>query len=162
MIAISSRLGRFRPSPTAEMGALFRRLKAECRDVIGLVNGEPDFETPEHVKQAGIRAIESGGTRYTDSNGTATLRQALSLKFKRENGLDYGPDQVVVSSGNKPLLHAAILAMTDPGDEVIIPAPHWVSHPDIVNIASVIGSWTSSFFEHLAGACLFPLPVVWR
>lgn len=135
MSQLSSRLGQFRPSPTTEMGALVRRLRAEGRDIIGMVNGEPDFSTPDNIKDAGIRAIATNNTRYTDSNGTAELRTALSAKFKRENGLDYAPDQIVVSSGNKPLLHAALLAMIDPGDEVIIPAPHWPSHPDIVQMA---------------------------
>ena len=135
MVKISKRLGEFRPSPTAVMGSLVRRLRAEGRDVIGLVGGEPDFTAPENVKAAGIRAIEAGQTRYTDSEGTLAVRQAISAKFKRDNGLDYPPDQIVMTNGTKPLLHAAMLAMTDPGDEVLIPAPHWVSHPDIARIA---------------------------
>ena len=135
MTQISARLGQFRPSPTVAMSALVRKLKAEGRDIIGLVGGEPDFATPEPIKQAGIRAINENSTRYTDVGGTLALRKAISAKFKRDNGLDYPPDQIVASSGTKPLLHAALIAMLDPGDEVIIPAPHWVSHPDIVRIA---------------------------
>ena len=138
MTHISARMGQFRPSPTAAMSALVRELKAQGRDIIGLVGGEPDFATPEPIKRAGIEAIERNRTRYTDVDGTLALREALSAKFKRENGLDYRAEQIVVSSGTKPLLHAALLAMTDPGDEVIIPAPHWVSHPDITRIAGAV------------------------
>ena len=138
MTHISARMGQFRPSPTASMSALVRELKAKGRDIIGLVGGEPDFATPDPIKQAGITAITNNITRYTDVDGTPALRQALSAKFKRENGLDYPPDQIVVSSGTKPLLHAALMAMTDPGDEVIIPAPHWVSHPDITRIVGAV------------------------
>ncbi len=138
MTHISARMGQFRPSPTGAMSALVRAMRAKGRDVIGLVGGEPDFATPEPIKQAGIAAINANQTRYTDADGTLALRQALSAKFKRENGLDYPADQIVCSSGTKPLLHAAMLAMTDPGDEVIIPAPHWVSHPDIARIAGAV------------------------
>lgn len=138
MTHISARMGQFRTSPTAATSALVRRLRTEGRDIIGLVGGEPDFPTPDPIKQAGIRAIETNQTRYTDVDGTPALRAALSAKFKRENGLDYPPDQIVVTSGTKPLLHAALMAMTDPGDEVIIPAPHWVSHPDIARIAGAV------------------------
>ena len=138
MTHVSARMGQFRPSPTGETSALVRRLKSEGRDIIGLVGGEPDFATPANIKLAGIRAIETNQTRYTDHDGTQALKQALSGKFKRENGLDYAPGQIVISSGTKPLLHAALLAMTDPGDEVVIPAPHWVSHPDITRIAGAV------------------------
>ena len=138
MTHISARMGQFRTSPTVATSALVRRLRAEGKDIIGLVGGEPDFATPDPIKQAGIRAIEANQTRYTDVDGTPALRAALSAKFKRENGLDYPPDQIVATSGTKPLLHAALMAMTDPGDEVIIPAPHWVSHPDIARIAGAV------------------------
>ena len=138
MTQVSARMGQFRPSPTIAMSALVRKLKAEGRSIIGLVGGEPDFATPDNIKDAGIAAIGRNETRYTDVDGTPALRKALSDKFKRENGLDYPPEQIVVSSGTKPLLHAALLAMTDPGDEVIIPAPHWVSHPDITRIAGAV------------------------
>ncbi len=138
MTHISARMGQFRPAPTIAMSALLRRLRAEGRDIIGLVGGEPDFPTPDNIKQAGIQAITDNVTRYTDVDGTPALRAALSEKFKRENGLDYEPDQIVVSSGAKPLLHAALMAMTDPGDEVLIPAPHWVSHPDIPRIVGAV------------------------
>ncbi len=138
MTHISARMSQFRPSPTTAMSALVRKLKAEGRNIIGLVSGEPDFPTPENIKEAGIRAITANNLKYTDVDGTPALRRALSAKFKRENGLDYPPDQIVVTSGAKPLLHAALMAMTDPGDEVIIPAPHWVSHPDIARIAGAV------------------------
>ena len=138
MTQVSARLGQFRPSPTVAMSALVRKLRSEGRDIIGLVGGEPDFATPEPIKQAGIRAIQTNDTRYTDVGGTPALRRAIAAKFKRDNGLDYAPEQIVASSGTKPLLHAALIAMTDPGDEVIIPAPHWVSHPDIVRIAGAV------------------------
>ena len=115
MTHISTRMGQFRPSPTGAMSALVRTLKAQGRDIIGLVGGEPDFATPDPIKQAGIAAINANQTRYTDADGTLALRTALSAKFKRENGLDYPPDQIVASSGTKPILHAALLAMTDPG-----------------------------------------------
>jgi aspartate aminotransferase len=136
--AVSARMGEFRPSASEVLSGLARRLKAEGRDVIGLVGGEPDFATPEPVKQAGIQAIITNQTRYTDAHGTPALRMALADKFRRENGLDYSAEQIVVSGGTKPVLHAALLAMTDPGDEVIIPAPHWVSHPDIARIAGAV------------------------
>lgn len=138
MTHVSARMGQFRPSPTIAMSALVRKLKAEGRSIIGLVGGEPDFATPDNIKEAGIRAIRENVTRYTDVDGTPALRAAISEKFKRENGLDYPASQIVVSSGSKPLLHAALMAMTDPGDEVIIPAPHWVSHPDIARIAGAV------------------------
>ena len=138
MTQVSARMGQFRPSPTVATSELVRRLRAQGRDIIGLVGGEPDFATPANVKQAGIHAIETNNTRYTDVDGTPALRQALSDKFKRENGLDYAPDQIVVTNGTKPLLHAALMAMTDPGDEVMIPAPHWVSHPDITRIVGAV------------------------
>ncbi|WP_158742626.1 pyridoxal phosphate-dependent aminotransferase [Acidisphaera sp. L21] len=138
MTQLSARMGQYRPSPTVAMSALVRKLKAEGRSIIGLVGGEPDFATPDNIKEAGIRAITTNNTRYTDVDGTVALRTALSEKFKTQNNLDYKPDQIVVTSGTKPLLHAALLAMTDPGDEVIIPAPHWVSHPDIARIAGAV------------------------
>ena len=123
MAHVATRISEFRTSPTGAMSALVRRLKAEGKDIIGLVGGEPDFATPANVKEAGITAIRNNRTRYTNVDGTPALKQALSEKFKRENGLDYTPAQIVASSGTKPILHAALMAMTDPGDEVIVPAP---------------------------------------
>jgi aspartate aminotransferase len=138
MAQLASRLTQFRPSPTAAMSALVRQLKAEGRDIIGLVGGEPDFATADNIKDAGIAAIRNNRTRYTNVDGIPALKQALSDKFRRDNRLDYPPAQIVVSSGTKPILHAALLAMTDPGDEVIVPAPYWVSHPDIARIVGAV------------------------
>jgi len=138
MAQLAARLKNFRTSPTAAMSALVRRLKSEGRDIIGLVGGEPDFATAENIKEAGIAAIRGNRTRYTNVDGLPALKQALSEKFRRDNGLDYAPAQIVASSGTKPILHAALLAMTDPGDEVIVPAPYWVSHPDIARIVGAV------------------------
>jgi aspartate aminotransferase len=137
MLPLSSRLAQLRASPTIAMGSLVRRLRAEGRDIIPLANGEPDFVPPENVKRAGIEAIRNNVLKYTDAEGTLALRKALSDKFKK-SGIDYPPNQIVVSSGTKPLLHAALMAMTDPGDEVIIPAPFWPSHPDIVRLVGAV------------------------
>jgi aspartate aminotransferase len=138
MVQLASRLAQFRPSPTVAMTALVRQLAADGKDIIGLVGGEPDFDTPEPIKDAGIRAIRAGNVCYTNADGTAELKRALAAKLKADTGLDRAPEQIVVSSGTKPLLHAAMLAMTDPGDEVIIPAPYWVSHPDIARMAGAV------------------------
>jgi len=110
-------------------------LKAAGKDVIGLAAGEPDFDTPEHIKQAAIKALQSGKTKYTPASGTAELRAAICAKLKRDNGLDYKPNQIVVGNGAKQILFNALLATVNPGDEVIIPAPYWVSYPDMVQIA---------------------------
>ncbi|MDE0334671.1 MAG: pyridoxal phosphate-dependent aminotransferase, partial [Defluviicoccus sp.] len=110
-------------------------LKAAGRDIIGLGAGEPDFETPDNVKEAGIRAIREGDTRYTPIPGTMALRQAICGKFKRENGLDYAPDEVIVSCGGKQVLYNAFVATLDEGDEIVIPTPYWVSYPDMALLA---------------------------
>ncbi|MEJ1976638.1 MAG: pyridoxal phosphate-dependent aminotransferase [Acetobacteraceae bacterium] len=138
MAHLAGRLAQFRPSPTLAVSALVRTLKAQGRDIIGLASGEPDFYTPEPIKDAGIAAIRNNRTRYTGVDGIPALKQAVSEKFKRDNGLDYGPAQIVVSNGTKPILHAALLAMADPGDEVIVPAPYWGSHPDIARIVGAV------------------------
>jgi aspartate aminotransferase len=110
-------------------------LKAAGHDVIGLAAGEPDFDTPEHIKQAAIRAMEQGKTKYTPADGTAELKAAICAKLKRDNGLDYIPKQVVVGNGAKQVIFNALLATLNPGDEVIVPVPYWVSYPDMVQIA---------------------------
>ncbi len=135
MSFFASRLDRIKPSPTLAVTAKARELKAAGRDVIDLGAGEPDFDTPEHIVEAAIEAIKRGETRYTPVNGTEALRQAIAGKFKRENGLAYGPDQIAVSCGAKQIIYNAIAATIEPGDEVIIPAPYWVSYPDIVLLA---------------------------
>ena len=135
MSITAAALDRIKPSPTLAVTAKARELRTQGRDVIGLGAGEPDFDTPDHVKEAAIEAIRSGETHYTPVNGTPALRQAIADKFKRENGLDYGLDQISVGCGGKQVLYNAIMATIDPGDEVIIPAPYWVSYPDIVLLA---------------------------
>ena len=132
---LSDALTRIRPSPTIAVTNKARELKAAGRDVIGLGAGEPDFDTPENIKQAAIRAIERGETKYTAVDGMPELKAAISRKFKRENGLDYGPKQISVGTGGKQVLFNALMATINPGDEVIVPAPYWVSYPDIVLLA---------------------------
>ncbi len=129
---ISDSIQRVRPSPTIAVTGKAMELKAAGEDVIGLGAGEPDFDTPDNIKQAGIDAINRGKTKYTAVDGIPELKRAIADKFKRENGLDYDPSQVSVSSGGKQVLYNALLATVNPGDEVIIPAPYWVSYPDIV------------------------------
>ena len=135
MSITAAALDRIKPSPTLAVTAKAQELRAQGRDVISLGAGEPDFDTPDHVKEAAIEAIRSGETHYTPVNGTPALRQAIADKFKRENGLDYGLDQISVGCGGKQVLYNAIMATIDPGDEVVIPAPYWVSYPDIVLLA---------------------------
>lgn len=124
-----------KPSSTMEISAKAAQLKAEGRDVVAFAAGEPDFDTPEHISQAGIRAIETGLTRYTPAAGTPALRQAVCGKLKRENGLDYVPAQVIISNGAKHSLMNAFLAILNEGDEVLIPAPYWLSYSEMVRIA---------------------------
>jgi aspartate aminotransferase len=124
-----------KPSPTGAVLALATRLRAEGRDIISLGTGEPDFDTPEHVRKAAIAAINAGQTRYTPIDGTAELKAAIRAKFARENGLDFEPSQIVVTSGAKQALFNLCLALLGPGDEAVIPAPYWVSYPDMVRLA---------------------------
>jgi aspartate aminotransferase len=124
-----------RPSPTGAVLALATRLKSEGRDIISLGTGEPDFDTPEHIRQAGIAAIEGGATRYTPIDGTAQLKAAVQRKLERDNGLSYAPEQILVTSGAKQALYNACMAVLGPGDEAIVPAPYWVSYPDMVRLA---------------------------
>lgn len=135
MSFLAQRLGRIKPSPTIGVTQKAAELKAAGRDVIGLGAGEPDFDTPDHIKQAAAEAIARGETKYTAVAGTLELRQAICAKFKRENQLDYTPNQVTVGCGGKQTIFNALLATLDEGDEVIIPAPYWVSYPDIVLLA---------------------------
>ncbi|MBB6254171.1 pyridoxal phosphate-dependent aminotransferase [Nitrospirillum iridis] len=135
MSIVAERLARIKPSQTIAVTAKARALKAAGRDIIGLGAGEPDFDTPDNIKQAAIRAIEAGQTKYTDVDGTPELKRAVCLKFKRENELEYKPEQVSVGTGGKQVIFNAMMATLSPGDEVIIPAPYWVSYPDIVLMA---------------------------
>jgi aspartate aminotransferase len=132
---LASRLDRIKPSATIAVTSKARELKAAGRDVIGLGAGEPDFDTPDNVKQAAIKAIQAGDTKYTAVDGTPALKAAISAKFRRENGLDYKPEQITVGTGGKQVLYNALMATLEPGDEVIIPAPYWVSYPDMVLLA---------------------------
>ncbi len=135
MSFLAQRLSRIKPSPTIGVTQKAAELKAAGRDVIGLGAGEPDFDTPDHVKAAAKAAIDTGETKYTAVAGTPALRKAISAKFKRENDLDYAPEQITVGSGGKQTLYNALMATLDPGDEVNIPAPYWVSYPDMVLLA---------------------------
>ncbi len=134
-IKLSNRIQRIKPSPTLAVTALANQLRTEGRDVIGLAAGEPDFDTPEPIKQAAIDAIHKGYTKYTAVDGTAGLKQAIINKFKNENGLDYATDQIIVSVGGKQVFYNLCQTLLDAGDEVIIPAPYWVSYPDVVKLA---------------------------
>jgi aspartate aminotransferase len=135
MAFLAERLSRVKPSPTLAVTAKSIELKAAGRDVIGLGAGEPDFDTPDNIKEAAIAAIKKGQTKYTVVDGTMELKQAICAKFKRENGLDYKPNQVTVGTGGKQVLYNALMATLSRGDEVIIPAPYWVSYPDMVELA---------------------------
>jgi len=135
MTKTSAALGRIQPSATLAMTGRVIELKRQGVDVIGLSAGEPDFDTPDFVKEAGIAAIRAGQTKYTDVDGTAELKEAVAAKFKRDNGLVYDRSQISINSGGKHTLFNALCATVQEGDEVIIPAPYWVSYPDIVNFA---------------------------
>ena len=135
MISLSATLARVKPSPTMAITALSQEMKAAGKDVIGLSAGEPDFPTPENIRAAGIRAIEEGKTRYTAPDGIIELKEAVCAKFRRDNGLEYTPKQVSIGTGGKQILYNALMATLNPGDEVVIPAPYWVSYPDMVLLA---------------------------
>ena len=131
----SAALNRIKPSPTLAITTRVTELKRAGVDVIGLGAGEPDFDTPEFIKEAGIRAIHDGQTKYTNVDGTPELKEAVRLKFQRDNGLDYATGQITINAGGKHTLFNAMVATLDPGDEVVIPAPYWVSYPDVVLFA---------------------------
>ena len=132
---LSRRVQAIKPSPTLAVTARAAALKAGGRDIVGLGAGEPDFDTPQHIKDAAIAAINSGFTKYTAVDGTPSLKAAIIAKFKRDNGLDYTPKQILVSCGGKQSFFNLVQAVINAGDEVIIPAPYWVSYPDIVILA---------------------------
>src|ERR1700760_1530639 len=135
MFAESAALRRVKPSATLAADAKARELKAAGKDVISLAAGEPDFDPPDNIKEAAIKAIRDGKTKYTNVDGIPELKEAICAKFARENGLTYKPSQVNVSPGGKPVIYNAMVASLNPGDEVIIPAPYWVSYPDMVLLA---------------------------
>ncbi|MEK6770637.1 MAG: pyridoxal phosphate-dependent aminotransferase [Pseudomonadota bacterium] len=134
-IRLARRVGRIKPSPTLAVDARAKELKAQGQDVIGLGAGEPDFDTPDHIKEAAIAAIRDGFTKYTAVDGTPSLKKAIVDKFQRENALRYSADQVLVSVGGKQSFYNLVMALLDEGDEVVIPAPYWVSYPDMVLLA---------------------------
>ncbi|MEO5866582.1 MAG: pyridoxal phosphate-dependent aminotransferase, partial [Sphingomonas sp.] len=131
----SAALDRIKPSPTLAITSRVQQLRRDGVDVIGLGAGEPDFDTPEFIKEAAIKAIRDGQTKYTNVDGTPELKEAVRRKFKRDNALDYGIDQITINAGGKHTLFNAMCATLDPGDEVVIPAPYWVSYPDVVLFA---------------------------
>ena len=146
----STALARVKPSATLAVTAQARELKRQGRDVIGLGAGEPDFDTPDNIKAAAIEAINRGETKYTDADGMPELKAAIVAKFARENGLTYAANQIHVASGGKPVIFNAFVATLNPGDEVIVPAPYWVSYPDMVLLAggepvTVIGQEADGF-----------------
>ena len=134
-ISLSNRVQRVKPSPTLAVTARAAELRAAGQDIIGLGAGEPDFDTPDHIKEAAIAAIRAGATRYTAVDGTPQLKAAIIAKFERDNGLAFQPDQILVSCGGKQSFYNLAQALLNPGDEVIIPAPYWVSYPDMVRLA---------------------------
>ncbi len=148
MAFLSDSLARIKPSPTIAVTAKARALKAAGRDVIGLGAGEPDFDTPDHIKAAAKAAIDKGVTKYTDVDGTPELKAAICEKFKRENGLTYAPNQITVGTGGKQVIFNALMATLNPGDEVLIPTPYWVSYPDMV----MLGGGTPVFIPTTAEA----------
>jgi len=146
-ISLSNRVQRVKPSPTLAITALAAQLRSEGKDIIGLGAGEPDFDTPEHIKRSAVEAIEDGFTKYTAVDGTPSLKQAVVDKFKRENGVDYALNQVMVSCGGKQVFYNLCQALLNEGDEVIIPAPYWVSYPDMVMLADAIPVIVSAGIE---------------
>ena len=148
MSFLAEALLRVKPSATIAAAQKARDLRAAGRDVISLAAGEPDFDTPDNIKKAAIAAIERGETKYTPVAGIPPLREAIAAKFKRENGLDYKPSQTIVGTGGKHILFNALLATLNPGDEVIVPAPYWVSYPDMVLIAGGTPVFVETKMEH--------------
>ncbi|MBT6577019.1 MAG: aminotransferase class I/II-fold pyridoxal phosphate-dependent enzyme, partial [Gammaproteobacteria bacterium] len=137
-IKLSDRLSAVKPSPTLAITARAAEMRAAGKDIIGLGAGEPDFDTPQHIKAAAITAINDGFTKYTAVDGTPSLKQAVIDKFKKDNGFDYTLKQILVSSGGKQSFYNLAQALLNKGDEVIIPAPYWVSYPDIALLADGI------------------------
>ncbi|TQE99656.1 MAG: aminotransferase class I/II-fold pyridoxal phosphate-dependent enzyme, partial [Spiribacter salinus] len=134
-IQLAERVQRVKPSPTMAVTARAAEMRAAGHDIIGLGAGEPDFDTPEHISAAAIEAIRAGQTRYTAVDGTPALKKAIQAKFERDNGLHYEANQILVSSGAKQSLYNLFMALLDEGDEVVIPAPYWVSYPDMALLA---------------------------
>src|SRR5690348_16884873 len=144
----SAALARVKPSATMAADAKARELRAQGRNVISLAAGEPDFDTPDNIKEAAIKAIRDGKTKYTNVDGIPELKEAICAKFQRENGLSYKPSQINVSPGGKPVIFNALMATLNPGDEVIVPAPYWVSYPDMVALAGGTPKAVMTTAEH--------------
>ncbi|HKZ95698.1 MAG TPA: pyridoxal phosphate-dependent aminotransferase [Hyphomicrobiaceae bacterium] len=140
-------LNRIQPSATIAVSMKARQLKAAGRDIISLSAGEPDFDTPDNIKEAAVRALKEGKTKYTDVDGIPELKAAISAKFRRENGLDYKPSQISAGTGGKQVLYNALLATLNPGDEVVIPAPCWVSYADIVMLGGGVPVFVETLIE---------------
>lgn len=135
MTLIAARLNRIKPSPSSMAGQRARELRAAGRDIIGLTSGEPDFDTPANICEAAVRAMSRSQTKYTDVGGTPELREAIADKFRRDNQLDYAPNELIVGTGGKQIIFNALMCTVEAGDEVIVPTPYWVSYPDIVLLA---------------------------
>ncbi len=148
MAFLSDQLGKIKPSPGLELQRLVVELKAAGKDVIGLGIGEPDFDTPDHIKEAGIQAIREGQTKYTTVDGTIECKEAVALKFKRDNNLDFSTSQISVNSGTKQTIYNALVATLNPGEEVLIPAPYWMSYPDMVLLAGGIPAIAETTIEN--------------
>ncbi|NVJ98696.1 MAG: pyridoxal phosphate-dependent aminotransferase, partial [Alphaproteobacteria bacterium] len=147
MSFLSQTLDRIKPSPTIAVSTKARELKAAGKDVIGLGAGEPDFDTPDHIKEAAIAAIWEGQTKYTAVDGTPECKEAVIEKFRRENGLAFKPENISVNAGGKHTIYNAMMATLNPGDEVIVPTPYWVSYPDIVQLAGGTPVFAQSSIE---------------
>jgi aspartate aminotransferase len=145
---LSDALSRIKPSATIVITQKARDLKAQGRDVISLSVGEPDFDTPDNIKEAAMAAIRRGETKYTPVSGIVPLREAIARKFKRENGLDYRPSQTIVGTGGKQVIYNALLATLNPGDEVIVPTPYWVSYPEMVGLCGGTAVFVDTTMEH--------------
>ncbi len=148
MVRINSRLAKVVGSTTLAITARAKELKEQGKDVVNFAAGEPDFDTPDHIKEAGIKAIQTGFTKYTPSSGAEDLRVAIAEKFKRDNGLEYRPGQIVVGCGAKHAIFNTIMALCDDGEEVVIPAPYWVSYPEMVKIAGGVPKFVETTREH--------------
>ena len=148
MSIVASRMSRIKPSATNILTGKVSELKAAGRDIIGLGAGEPDFDTPEYIKEAAIEALKAGDTKYTPVPGSMKLRQAICDKFQRENGLSFTSDQITVGCGGKQIIFNAFMASLNSGDEVIIPAPYWVSYPDMTLLAGGIPKFLDCKIEN--------------
>lgn len=147
-LSVSKRMAAVRPSPTGAVLALATELRAAGRDILSLGTGEPDFDTPRHIKDAAIAAIDGGDTKYTPVQGTAALKAAIQRKFARDNQLDFEPGEILVTSGAKQALFNLCIALLGPGDEAIVPAPYWVSYPDMVRLAGAEPVMVTAGIEH--------------